>query len=39
MDTPIFNQLRNENQFMCWDCLNHGWPYAMFICAGAGLCD
>ena len=37
--TPIFNGLRNEREFMCQACTDHGWPFAMFVCAGDGLCD
>lgn len=40
MDTPIFNNIRNERQFLCQTCTDHGWPYAMFICEGDDLlCD
>ena len=39
MDTPIFNMLRRERAFVCSHCLDHGWPFAMFTCAGEGLCD
>ena len=38
--TPIFNELRDERQFMCQACTDHGWPFGMFVCAGhAHLCD
>lgn len=40
MDTPIFNELRNERQFMCQVCTDAGKPYGWFICSGDdGLCD
>ena len=37
--TPIFDALRRDRQFMCQACKDNGWPYALFLCDGDGLCD
>lgn len=39
MDTPIFNDLRTERQFMCQACTDMNYPYRFFVCVGDGLCD
>lgn len=40
MDTPIFNELRNERHLMCQTCTDMGWPYGWFDCRGDdGWCD
>ena len=40
MDTPIFDTLRDTQNFMCQTCTDNGWPFGWFTCEGENLlCD
>ena len=40
MNTPIFDTLRDNQNFMCQTCIDNGWPFGWFTCAGENLlCD